>query len=131
MFYVLGPDARTAVPSKLSQWATGAQDARDSFPSQPKPGDGWAQVGETTLHGWRISTIFVGVNRRFMGEGPPLVFETMIFRTDETYEDADTKAPAGQEELNLWQARYSTWDEALSGHAIAVDLVKLYTEHRA
>lgn len=52
------------------------------------------QVGEV-----EVSTVFLGINHQFF-DGPPLVFETMVFgglRGD-------------------YQKRYSTWAEAEAGH---------------
>jgi hypothetical protein len=53
--------------------------------------------------GVTVSTVFLGLDHQF-GSGPPLLFETMIF--------------GGQ--LDEFQARYSTWDQAIAGHAKAV-----------
>lgn len=47
-----------------------------------------------------VSTDFVGLNYRFGGAGPPLVFETMIF--------------CGP--LDGRQERYATWEAAELGH---------------
>ena len=47
----------------------------------------------------KVSTVFLGLNHRF-GDGPPLLFETMIFG-----------GPYDQNE-----DRYSTWEEAEAGH---------------
>jgi len=47
-----------------------------------------------------VSTVFLGLDHRFGTEGPPLVFETMVFG-----------GPLDQE-----QDRYSTKAEALAGH---------------
>lgn len=55
-----------------------------------------------------VSTVFLGLDHRFDGGGDPLVFETMIF--------------GGVHDL--YQERYATWDEALSGHARAVLLAR-------
>ena len=46
-----------------------------------------------------VSTVFLGMDHQF-GEGPPLLFETMVFggKFDDECE------------------RYSTWDEAEAGH---------------
>ena len=60
------------------------------------------QVGEV-----RISTVFLALDHSY-GEGPPLVFETMIF--------------GGVHDAA--QERYSTWDEAEEGHKKAVELVR-------
>jgi hypothetical protein len=64
-------------------------------------------VGRTVLpDGTRISTVFIGIDHRFDDHGPPLLFETMIF--------------GGAQDG--YQERYATWDEAVEGHAIAVDI---------
>lgn len=51
-----------------------------------------------------VSTVFIGINHRFFGEGPPIVFETMIF--------------GGPLDGHQW--RYSSWDDAETGHKAAV-----------
>jgi hypothetical protein len=53
-----------------------------------------------------ISTVFLGLDHRHFGDGPPLVFETMIF-TDGEAEDI--------------VERCSTWLEAEAQHARAVE----------
>lgn len=52
-----------------------------------------------------ISTVFLGVDYQF-GEGPPLLFETQIFLNTE------------EEERETY--RYSSWDDALTGHKVAL-----------
>ena len=55
----------------------------------------------------RISTIFLGLDHQF-DDGPPLIFETMIFPNE------------------IYCERYTTWDEAVAGHAKAKEwLIKL------
>jgi len=54
-----------------------------------------------------VSTIFLGIDHNF-GGGKPLVFETMIF--------------GGKHDL--YQERYSTYEEAIEGHKRAVLLAK-------
>lgn len=54
-----------------------------------------------------VSTVFLGLDHNW-GMGPPLVFETMIFG-----------GPHDE-----YQTRYSTWDEAVAGHEIAVKIAK-------
>lgn len=56
-------------------------------------------VGNDTIDGQQVSTVWAGLNHRF-GEGPPLIFETMIFG-----------GPHDQ-----YQERYSTEEAALAGH---------------
>ncbi len=54
-----------------------------------------------------VSTIFLGLDHSF-GEGPPLLFETMIF------------GGSLDQEMN----RYPTWDEAEKGHQEIVQKAK-------
>jgi hypothetical protein len=58
--------------------------------------------------GIRVSTVFLGLDHRFFGDGPPLVFETMVF---DDYEAGDC-------------FRYATWDEAVTGHNACVIRLK-------
>jgi len=57
-----------------------------------------------------VSTVFLGLDHQFDGNGPPLLFETMIFggpRDEETH-------------------RYGTWEEAEAGHkALVEELTKV------
>ena len=57
-----------------------------------------------------VSTVFLGINHRFGDDGPPLVFETMIF--------------GGGDGLNGYTDRCSTWADAEAMHAKAVQHVK-------
>jgi hypothetical protein len=56
----------------------------------------------------QVSTIFLGFDHARQ-EGPPILFETMIF---------------GGGDLDGYQTRCSTWDEAMQMHANAVEHVK-------
>lgn len=53
-------------------------------------------------NGQRVSTVWLGLDHSF-GNGPPLIFETMVF--------------GGRYPRDLDGERYATRDEALSGHA--------------
>ena len=59
------------------------------------------QVDFDALPDCEVSTTFVGMDHRLGEPGPPLVFETLV--------------RGGEEDGSQW--RYSTWDEALAGHA--------------
>jgi len=62
---------------------------------------------ETELH--VISTVFLGMDHRFCGVGPPILFETMVFaKVGENVEATDL----------MW--RYSSWDDAEAGHNATV-----------
>lgn len=67
------------------------------------------QVGDARIDGdCRVSTVFLrGINHQFNPQGPPLLFETMVFGGS----------------LDREQGRYSTWAEAEAGHKHWVELV--------
>lgn len=65
-------------------------------------------VAKTTLpNGKFVSTVFLTIDHQF-GEGPPLLFETMLFPAD---------GSLIEEEMD----RYSTWEEATQGHRDMVE----------
>lgn len=59
-----------------------------------------------------VSTVFLGLDHGFYGEGPPLVFESMAF----------------VDGLSTDCARYASWDEAEIGHHA---MVRRMLEHVA
>ena len=64
----------------------------------------YKKVDHTKLWwGGAVSTVWLGLDHRFMSEGPPLIFETMVFRSKKNY--------SGE-----YQERYSTEEEAIKGH---------------
>ena len=69
------------------------------------------RVAKTVIGDIKISTVFLGLDHSY-GDGPPQLFETMIF--------------GGDCDKEMW--RYSTWDEAETGHQEAVELVKARME---
>lgn len=62
-------------------------------------------VAKDEQDGIEVSTVFLGMNHQF-GNGPPLIFETMIF--------------GGEHSDDQW--RYATEAEALEGHKAVVVL---------
>ena len=52
--------------------------------------------------GTEISTVFLGIDHQY-GDGPPLVFETMVFASADSGIEQDCR-------------RYTTRDEAMAGH---------------
>lgn len=84
-------DQKNVVPvpgNDMSTWAC----AFENFENR--------RVAETRTAGVRVSTVFLGLDHRFYDNGPPLVFETMIFG-----------GPYDQ-----YQDRHSSWDDAVLGH---------------
>lgn len=67
------------------------------------------RVAETTLtDGKWISTVWLGLDHNYMHDGPPLIFETMVFPSEGDFGELDCE-------------RYSTEQEALAGHAALVE----------
>jgi hypothetical protein len=69
----------------------------------------------TVMEGVDVSTVFLGLDHRFGEDGPPLIFETMVF--------------GGQHDQDM--QRYSTWDEAEAGHKRMCEMLKEKAEHNA
>ena len=65
-------------------------------------------VAQTTVGHYWISTVWLGLDHSF-GEGPPVIFETMVFRSEES---------------DLECQRYATEAEAIAGHLRMVRQVK-------
>ena len=90
-------------PATLYEWATWFENGANRI------------VAKTRFEcGVLVSTIFLGIDHRFGGRGPPLLFETMTF---ELTMDGDGD-----------QRRYSSWDDAVIGHAATVRKVKAQLE---
>ncbi len=65
-------------------------------------------IARTVLAECDVSTIFLGTDHNFRGEGPPRLFETLVFGGS----------------LDQEQERYSTYDAAIEGHARLVERAK-------
>lgn len=94
VYYIL-KDRKPVPVESLEEWAK-SYDITDRHVARDKIGD------------VEISTVFMGVNHRIHGDGPPLVFETMIF--------------GGAHDWH--KTRASTWEEAEQQHAVAVAIVR-------
>lgn len=68
-------------------------------------------IKQTSVKSIFVSTVFLGINHKFIGSGPPLLFETIAF--------GDVSGDTDRME------RYSTIEEALEGHD---RMVKKYQE---
>lgn len=100
MYYKLDENLNV-LPSSLEEYTTFKE---KTFPTN------YIHVGDKTIDGKRISTIFVGICHNFnIFDGYPIVFETMIF---------------DENDHGIYQERYSTWQEAEEGHKRAVEWVK-------
>lgn len=65
-----------------------------------------------------VSTVFLFFDHSFHNDGPPILFETMIFS------DNNMK-------LEGYCERYCTWVEAMEGHQRAIEIAKGYNHGNA
>lgn len=93
-------DGHTPVPAT-------AEEAALAF---VEPGSRRVAATDVSPDVW-VSTVFLCIDHRYSGVGPPILFETMIF--GDCFND--------QQE---YQERYCTWEEAEAGHAVAVEYAK-------
>lgn len=88
------------------------------FDSEPIDREQWCRLLEDTAartvartevtDDIMVSTVWIGLDYRFSGDGPPLIFETMIF--------------GGAHDNDVW--RYPNRDAARAGHDQAVALAR-------
>jgi hypothetical protein len=77
-------------------------------------GNHW--IVEDEVEGFYISTEFLGINHNVTGTGPPLWFETIVFRSS-------AKGMLGVK-IEYGTVRYSTMADALAGHIAIREKVK-------
>jgi hypothetical protein len=79
-------------------------------PCEAKDLDAPKHVARTVLAPYTISTVFLGIDHQFLSDGPPILFETMIF--------------GGKFDSGEYQTRCSTWAEAEIMHQKAVSVAE-------
>jgi len=100
MYYKLS--GHEVVPCPMEEWAA-------EFSNTDK-----RKIVSTDFEeGVTVSTVFLGMDHRFGGDGPPIIFETMIFCKDGILHELDQQ---------MW--RYCTWDEAEEGHRKVLSTVQ-------
>lgn len=78
------------------------------FPSAEEHEPNARRVGDDTVNGQRVSTVFLQLDHNWEPGGKPILFETMIF--------------SGPHDQDMW--RYQTWEEAKAGHDKIVHCLK-------
>lgn len=90
--YILDENNNPIPCPELLKWSQWVDDAARS---------GRRHVGDTRKYGIRVSTVFLGLSHSLGDPGPPVLFETMIFRDGE---------------CDDFQTRCCTWNEAVLMH---------------
>lgn len=96
MCYVLGDDGKPRPAKDPGEFAESVQDIDRR------------RVAVEFIGTALVSTCFVGVNFRLLGDGPPLLWETMIFRPHS----------------NSLEGRFSSREEAEEGHRRVVERLR-------
>ena len=111
----------------LGQYILGGEDGHTPIPCYSLYEWGrWLETcGEKRVVAWTgndvkyVSTVFLGTDHRMWGEGPPILFESMAFihqgRTMNFFGRGEEAVPDV-----LDQQRYSSWDDAETGHKAMV-----------
>jgi hypothetical protein len=87
---------RKGLPMTLEEWSSAFEDFKAR------------QVANDELCGHTVSTVWLGIDHGFGLSAKPLIFESMVFRGEESLECQ----------------RYATEDEARAGHVALVAEVK-------
>lgn len=96
-------DGREIVPATLMEWGKWMESRGNVIIKQEVVGDCW------------VSTVFLGLNHSWDPDGPPILFETMVFETGKD----------GKRDMSgIFQDRCTTYDEAEAVHAKAVAWVQ-------
>lgn len=86
----------------------GSEMTREEWLTSYESNRGKKRVAETTLpDGKWVSTVWLGLNHSY-GDGPPMIFETMVFENKQNLSEEDCE-------------QYSTEAEALEGHQRMVE----------
>jgi hypothetical protein len=93
--YYLNED-KSVAPCDLLTWASQLETMRK-------------HVADDSLHGHRVSTVWLGLNHNHQEADPPLLFETIIFN---------------HKKEDVYLERYSSWQEAEEGHKKAIEWLK-------
>ena len=104
MQYILDAELREIPCQDVIKWAMWCETAD-------------RHVGGDLLGPYWISTVFLGLDHNYAMSGPPLLYETMIFKI--------INPPHIMQRYLI--ERYATWNEAKEGHDKAVEAVKAGT----
>lgn len=105
-FYKLDAAREIVQCSGIDEWAEWTSQNREAH-----------VVDQTNVGMYFVSTIFLGIDLRFFDDGPPILFETIIF-------SESSEREAGLGEIVI-QRRYCTWDQAERGHKVALRYSRL------
>lgn len=110
MYYRLNPDKSvTPIPGRLGDNSAMLEWGREFEKFENRI------VAQDYVDGRLVSTVFLGQDHGYSDSGPPILFETMAFSNETKTFKWKNHERQYHEELDI--CRYSTWDEAVAGHA--------------
>lgn len=108
-FYILDEEHHL-VPATVLEWARYFEDFQRR------------RVAETETELFVVSTVFLGLDHRHFGEGPPIVFETMVFEREREIIEIWGRLISVRPDVEGW--RYASWDDAVAGHDATVSRLR-------
>src|SRR4051812_34204578 len=91
-YYILNDEHRPVLERDVIRWSVWFEESYRTVD--------YTQITSALI----VSTVFLGIDHRFFGDGPPILFETMVFEHGDTVDCV----------------RYSSWDDAATGHKAMV-----------
>lgn len=107
LYYILDEHGQAVPEPDLLRWASWLEKAD-------------RRVAEDKFDGIRVSTVFRGLDHNHLGQGPPLLYETIIFGPEKHYNEIIQREL--EEYHEMW--RYTTRTKALAGHKNAVEVAR-------
>lgn len=74
----------------------------------------YRRIGLDHVGPYHVSTVWLGINYNFSRQGPPIIFETMVFV------GVEADDPLG---MDMFIERYATEEQARQGHADLITLI--------
>ncbi len=84
------------------------------------------EVGDDMRGRYYVSTVFLGLDHNYWDHGPPILFETMVFKHEPWTDSFGHEHAVKSADVDGWFDRYATWDKAEAGHRRIFNKVKAH-----
>lgn len=105
-------EGKVPIDCEMLEWATWFETAKEE-----------RIVGKTIVGMFKVSTVFMGLCHQFSGDGPPILFETMVFSTE--LDEEGRTVEAREFEHLFW--RGVSWEDAAWNHLETVRILEMET----
>lgn len=79
-------------------------------------------VAQTETELFWVSTVFLGIDHRWGGNGPPMLFETMVFQRERVIIELFGRLASVRPDVEMM--RHVSWDDAETGHKATVSRLR-------